>query len=199
MLDPRIPDVEHVHRHQFAHVLAVAAGAADRGFATGRACQPVGSGGQHERGDEALDVPFPRGRQRLVEVVDVKHQPPFRRGEAAEIEQVRVAAGLDAHAAGRRRREVRRHHRGRASVESEWRGQHPAVSDRHELRQPRGVGGVQSCDWVSAVRGLSPRAVDARETLSRRPFPAAISAAVSVGCGAGLGGALTSFTNSELQ
>ena len=36
--------------------------------------------------------------QRLVEVVDVEHQPPLRRGEHAEVRQVRVAAQLHARA-----------------------------------------------------------------------------------------------------
>ena len=50
-------------------------------------------GDQHAR-RQALDVPLPGTRQRLVEVVEVEHQPPLGRGEHAEVRQVRVAATL---------------------------------------------------------------------------------------------------------
>ena len=55
----------------------------------------VARGDQHAHG-QALDVPLPRARERLVEVVEVEHQPPLGRGEHAEVRQVRVPAALHA-------------------------------------------------------------------------------------------------------
>ena len=44
---------------------------------------------------QALDIPFPRGRKCLVEVVLIEHDVPFGRGVDAEVAQMRIAAGLD--------------------------------------------------------------------------------------------------------
>ena len=54
-------------------------------------------------GHQPLDVPLPRSRQRLVEVVEVEDQGPVGRGVPAEVRQVGVPAELDADAGGRRR------------------------------------------------------------------------------------------------
>src|SRR5207302_8499133 len=68
---------------------------------------------------EALDIPFPRTGQRLVEVVDVEDQLPLRRREGAEIRQVRVAAELHGQAGRWCSHEVASHDRGPAPVERE--------------------------------------------------------------------------------
>ena len=66
---------------------------------TTAACSLVGEAvvarGDQHAGRQPLDVPLPGARQRLVEVVDVEHQPPLGRGEHAEVRQVRVAAALN--------------------------------------------------------------------------------------------------------
>ena len=59
-----------------------------------------------EAGRESLHVPFPGAGQRLVEVVDIEHEVTFGGGEDAEVEQVRVAARLDAEPGRRRGGEV---------------------------------------------------------------------------------------------
>ena len=43
------------------------------------------AGGDDEARREAQDVPLPRPRERLVEVVDVEDEVAFRRGEQAEV------------------------------------------------------------------------------------------------------------------
>ena len=43
---------------------------------------------------EPLHVPLPRARQRLVEVIDVEHQPAIGRPEHSEVHEVRIAAQL---------------------------------------------------------------------------------------------------------
>ena len=116
-----------------AQPLAIAAGAGYRRVATRRVRQAVGPGREHERGDQPLDVPFPGRRQGLVEVVDVEDDVALGRGEAAEIQQVAVAAGLDMNARRRRGGEVGGHDARRAAVEGERRLQHPAVADRDEF------------------------------------------------------------------
>ena len=50
----------------------------------------------HDARREPLEIPLEWGRQRLVEVVDVEDDVALRRREAAEVHQVRVAAGLHA-------------------------------------------------------------------------------------------------------
>ena len=52
----------------------------------------------HHARRKPLEVPLERGRQRLVEIVDVEDHVALRRREAAEVHQVRVAAGLHPHA-----------------------------------------------------------------------------------------------------
>ena len=50
--------------------------------------------GEHETCGHPFDVPLPRSRQRLVEVVDVEDLLPFGGGEGAEVGQMRVPAQL---------------------------------------------------------------------------------------------------------
>ena len=47
-----------------------------------------------EARDQPLHVPLERAGQRLVEVVHAEDEPAVRRGEDAEVRQVRVAAEL---------------------------------------------------------------------------------------------------------
>ena len=66
-----------------------------------------------------------------------KTRLPLRRGERAEIGQVRVPAQLHPQTGGGRGGQVRRHRQRRPPVERERRHQHPPVPDRHQLRHPR--------------------------------------------------------------
>ena len=100
----------------------------------GEAVVPSGHG-QARR--QPLDVPLERAGQGLVEVVDVEDQPPLRRGERAEIGQVRVPAQLHPQPRRGGRGQIRRHRQRRPPVERERRHQHPPVPDRHQLRHPR--------------------------------------------------------------
>jgi hypothetical protein len=90
----------------------------------------------HETGRQAFEVPLPRAGQRLVEVVQIEHDVALRCGEEAEVGQMGIAARLDVQAAPRNRGEVLGHHRRRTAQKREWRARHPAVSNRHEVRQP---------------------------------------------------------------
>ena len=117
----RVPDLQNVHLGEVFHVRAIAVGARDGGVTSVAVAQPIGSRGQHEGSGEALDVPFPGRRQRLVQIVDVEQQSAFGSREPAEIEQMRVAANLDMDAGGRRLGKVGRHHPRRSAIERERR------------------------------------------------------------------------------
>ena len=135
----------------------------------------VARGDQHAR-RQPLDVPLPRPGQRLVEVVDVEHQPPLGRGEHAEVRQVRVPAALDGQPRSRRRREVAGHDQRRAAIERERRDEHAAVADRHQLGDTRrppaaraarpGRAGRPALEHrVARAWHLGPRGLAARDPL----------------------------------
>ena len=127
----------------------------------------VARGDQHAHG-QALDVPLPRPGQRLVEVVDVEHQPPLGRGEHAEVRQVRVAAALHRQSRARRRRQVAGHDQRRAAVERERRDEHAPVADRHELGHARLGLALEQLDRIA--RGAT--AARRRRGWSAAPPPA---------------------------
>ena len=109
------------------------------------------AGGDEKAGGEPLDVPLPRPGQRLVEVVDVEDEATLGRGVEPEVREVRVAAALGPEARARRRRQVGRHHERRAAEERERRGQHAAVADRHQIRDPCVVLPLQERDRLDPV------------------------------------------------
>ena len=128
---------------------------------------------------QALDVPLPRTRQRLVEIVDIEHQPPLRRGEHPEVRQVRIPAALHRQPRPRRRGEVAGHDHRRPAIERERRDQHPPVADRHQLRHARLRLALEQLDRIgpsrrrlerrmTAARHLIPRRLAARDPLSHR-------------------------------
>jgi hypothetical protein len=85
---------------------------------------------------QTLHVPFPRSGKGLVEVVEVEQQLPLRRGERAEVGQMRIAAKLDPNAALWRTGEVRGHDVRRPAIEGNRRSGHAAAADRYELWHP---------------------------------------------------------------
>jgi len=114
----------------------------------------------------------------LVEVVDVEDDAPLRRGEGAEVHQVRVAAGLHADAGAGRARQVGRHDRRRAAVEGEGRGQHAAVADRHQVLDAALAAAHQQFDRVGTILGRAEagmalaRAADAQRAARLDAFGA---------------------------
>ena len=118
--------------------------------------------GDHEARRETLEVELERPGQGLVEVVDVEEQVALRRCEQPEVRQVRVAAELDGDAGPRSRREVRCHRQCRAAIERERRDRHPAIADRHEVRQARGRLALEQPDRVDAIGLRRPRSEGGR-------------------------------------
>ncbi len=146
----------------------------------------VARGDQHAR-REALDVPLPRARERLVEVVDVEHEPALGRREHAEVRQVRVAAALRGQTRAGRPGEVVRHDLRRAAVERERRDEHPAVADRNQLGDARLGLVLEQIDGIRADRaGASNSAWRDRGTSARAALPRAIRSS-TVRCTDGVG------------
>ena len=116
---------------------------------------------------QALEIPLPRARQGLVEVVDVEDQPAFRGGEPAEVHQVAITAQLHREPSVRRRSQVGGHARRRSTEEAELRLRHPPVADRQS----------------SATR-LSPCATSTSTGSGRsaRRLPVAVSAPAARPC-----------------
>ena len=105
----------------------------------------------------------------FVEVVDVEDHAPLRGGEAAEVQQVAVAARLNVNTAGTDAGQVRSHHRGGAAIEREWRLKHAPVADRDELRQPPLARLDENLDRVGAPGMRLPlRVRAARSFLAQR-------------------------------
>ena len=119
--------------------------------------EPAVAAGDLEARRQPLDVPLPRARQGLVEVVDVEHQLPLGRGEHPEVRQVRVTAELDGQARAGRGGQVGGHDQRGAAVERERRDQHPAVADRHQLGDPLVRLLLEQRDRVGAVAAGSHR------------------------------------------
>ncbi len=168
-LEPGVPDLERVGRGQLVHALAVGLGYTQRAGRAVVLAEAVVAAGQHDAGGEPLEVPLPRPRQRLVEVGDVEDVVALGGGEAAEVEQVRVAAGLDGQPADRRGRQVVRHHGGRTAVVGQRRLGHAGVADGDQVRQPVGIGRVQHRDRIgSGRRGQPERVRGAGQVLAHR-------------------------------
>ena len=119
-----------------AHRAAVSPDSRQDDLAAGLAGEPVRPPGHGQAGGQPLDVPLERAGQGLVEVVDVKDQPPRGGGERAEIGQVRIPAQLHPQPRGGGGGQVGRHRQRRAPVERERRHQHPPVPDWQQLRHP---------------------------------------------------------------
>ena len=93
-VEARVPDVDVPHLREARHRFAVLAHRRRHDRAAGRIVEAALPAGDRETGGKPLDVPLERPRQRLVEVVEAEDEPPVRRGEDAEVREVRVAAEL---------------------------------------------------------------------------------------------------------
>jgi hypothetical protein len=100
-LCPGVPDLQVRLRRELRHRGPIAADRREHGLPLLLVGERVAATRDHDARREALDIPFPRCGQRLVEVVDVEQQRALGRGEQTEVRDVRVAARLHADA-GRR-------------------------------------------------------------------------------------------------
>ena len=159
-----------------AHRGAVALGRREDDLAAGLGGEPVVPSGHGQARRQPLDVPLERAGQGLVEVVDVEDQPPLRRGERAEVGQVRVPAQLHPQPRRGRGGQVGRHRQRRSPVEGERGHQHPAVPDRHQLRHPRLRLPQQQPDRIPGSPGRNS-ACDSSGATARASLPRATRSA----------------------
>ena len=159
LVEAGVPGFQHVHLGKASHLVTVAARTGYCGIPTVAVRQPISAGGEHKGGDETLDIPLPWRGQCFVEIINVKDEPALRRGEAAEIHQVRVTAHLDMDVGGRHAGQVRRHDAGRPTVEREGRLQHAPIAQRHQVLLSRHIRGSKNVERVCATRWRPPGGV----------------------------------------
>src|SRR5580658_2876821 len=122
----------------------------------------VDTAGDVDADGEALDIPFPRSRQRLVEIVDVEDEISFGRGEDAEVLQVTIAASLDVDARiGGEGAQIVRHEARDAAQEGKRRSRHARVSHRDQVRKPPHIRRFEDGDRVRPPAARPPIAVRA--------------------------------------
>ena len=102
--------------------------------------------------DEPAQVPLPRARVRLVEVVQVDDQVTLRGGVEPEVAQVRVAADHGRDAGRRQRRQVVGHDDGRPAQEPVRRRGHAPDPDRDQPVQAPLVALLDLRDRVAVRR-----------------------------------------------
>ena len=175
-LEVRVPHLEVAHPGEGAHRHAVLVDRVEHDLVLVLGAESVvARGNDHARG-EALDVPLPGPGERLVEVVDVEHEPALGRREHAEVRQVGVAAALHGQTRAGRAREVVRHDLGGAAVEREGRDEHPPVADRDQLGDARARLVLEQIDRIRPIvrrlvfgmtgsRNLGARRLPARDPL----------------------------------
>ena len=191
-VDARVPEIHRPHRGECGHRLAVGAADPEVDRLPPALVEAAIPAGHREAGDEPLDIPLERPRQRLVEVVRVEHEPPVRGRVHPEVREVRVAAQLHVQPRPRHAREIRGHDVRRPAIERERRDQHPPVPDRHELLHPRLRLLLEQLDRVGANRRRLPRGVGPRGTSARAALPLATRSA-TVKCATGSSGALVAL------
>lgn len=98
--------------------------------------QPEVTSADDDARHEPFEVPLPRRRCRLVEVVEVEHERALGRPEQPEVAEVRVATRDNLDARADPQREVVSHDRGGPAVEREGAREHPPHAQRHKAGQP---------------------------------------------------------------
>src|SRR5262249_49371300 len=155
-IDARAPGFERGQKRQLSQVPAIGLCRGARelpGLSVRGTGNPAGDGKTRSK---ALYIPFERGRQRFVEIVDVEDWGPLGCRIGAEIRQMAVTAGLHTQSGGRTRREVGRHDCRGAAQKSEWIGLHPRVPDRKQFRDPGLALADQNFDRIRTIRGHLP-------------------------------------------
>ena len=133
-VDVRVVDVERAHARVGVDPLAIGAHGRMRGVLAVVLGEAASRAATTKLVGQPLDVPLEGADERLIEVVHVEEQVALRRGEEAEVGEVRVAAELDLQAAVAGGRQIGRHGQRGAAVEGRRRDRHPAVPDGDQLR-----------------------------------------------------------------
>ncbi|MCY1516800.1 hypothetical protein D9M68_514540 [compost metagenome] len=130
--DAVVPGVEHAHLRVGLHPVPVAAHRVAHQVVGGVGGMAQMACGHHEAGAQPLQVPLPRTGAGFVEIIEVEQQRALRRGIAAEVAHMGVAADLHGQARVGRAGEIVRLDDRSAAVEGERRFQHAAVAQRDQ-------------------------------------------------------------------
>ena len=156
-VDARVPDLEVAHGGEAAHRLAVLAHGGERRAAPLRlvrdprsrpATATLAASRLTSHSNGPGRVSSKSLRSKTSRRSGASNTPKFERWASPQSCAVRPDRG--------RAGQVGRHHRGRAPEEGERRGEHPAVADRHELRDARLVLLRQDPPWRRPIRGGRP-------------------------------------------
>jgi hypothetical protein len=100
-------------------------------------------------GDQPLEVPFPRARRHLVEIVQIEDQLAFRRRKAAEVQQMRIAADRKRDTRIGRTAQIMGLQDRASPIEGERRHGHPSVAKRNERVDTASAVGLQKCHRIA--------------------------------------------------
>ena len=164
-LDGEVPQVQDFHLAELGHMLAVGPDTAEHRIPGDGFAEAVVATGDHNAGRQPLEVPLPGRREGLIEVVEGEDDLPFRGGEAAEVDQMRVSAALHADAGRGSARQIQRHGVGRAPVEGEGRQHHAPVAQGKEIGEAPLVGLQHHADRIRPVVRRLPLGVGRSRTL----------------------------------
>ena len=170
-LDVGVPDIQVAHPGGLLHPRPIILGHRKHDRAPLSGSEPAVTASDLKTRRQPLHIPLPRAGQGLVEVVDVEHHLPLRRGEHPEVRQVRVTADLGVQAGAGGGRQVGGHDQRGAPIERERRHQHPAVTDGNQLRHPGYRLLLEQRDRVGPVDGRLPTAMAGPGNLVTRRLP----------------------------
>ncbi len=150
-LDPGVPDLEVCHVGVPLHPVAVGGhGLEHRPTRVARG-ETVVAAGHLDACRESLHIPFERAWRRLVEVVEVEHQPTLGTGERPEVGEMRVTAQPHLEIGRRTGCQVEGHDLGCAPQERERRHAHPRVTQRNEVFDAAAIRLDQHLDRIATV------------------------------------------------
>ena len=147
----RVPHRQIRHRGELPYRVAIATRRGDHDLAALCLREAVFSRSDHQARREALHVPLPGRRQRLVEIVHIEHQAPLRRPEDAEVREMSITARLDVEAGPRRCGQIRRHDQRPAAIEGERRHEHPPVANGYQVRHSKLLLAPQQLNGIGPV------------------------------------------------
>ncbi len=134
--DTFVPEFERTALPILKHAIAVFAHRGHHEIAGDAATQAHVSGSHHEARREALEIPLERPERCFVEIVQVKHELPFWRREAAKIHQVTISADRHHKAGVRYAAQIVSLEDRAAAKKGKRRYRHAAIAQRHQLLDP---------------------------------------------------------------
>ena len=174
-VDPVVPDLERTHLGELPHPFPIGPHHGGRSLDRLLVVESHIARRDDEACHQPLEVPLPRPRHRLVEIVETEHHVAFRRCEQPEVHQMTIAARLHLQTRRRHCRQIGSHHRGRTPQERERAHRHTTETDRHQILQPTLVRGHQHLDRITTIRRRCPLPMTHPRHASRRLRPSSRS------------------------